>query len=205
VEQNSTSAYRISVKRAFSLFDRIGSLGVLFAAVACPACFPLFAAISAAVGLGALGRFEGVFFYLLQAFAVLSLIGLVASYRQHHRLAPLLTGAASVAALVYAFYDSFSYSAVYGGLFGLLGATVWNRFSARSASRALQPILRLVLTCPHCAHQHQETMPTDACMFFYDCPTCHAHLKPKPGDCCVFCSYGSVPCPPKQIEAACCA
>ncbi|MGH8771663.1 MAG: GDCCVxC domain-containing (seleno)protein [Burkholderiales bacterium] len=23
-----------------------------------------------------------------------------------------------------------------------------------------------------------------------------ARLKPKPGDCCVFCSYRSVPCPP---------
>ena len=29
---------------------------------------------------------------------------------------------------------------------------------------------------------------------------CGARLKPKPGDCCVFCSYGSVPCPPIQAE-----
>ena len=27
-----------------------------------------------------------------------------------------------------------------------------------------------------------------------------AALRPKPGDCCVFCSYGSVPCPPVQME-----
>ena len=27
---------------------------------------------------------------------------------------------------------------------------------------------------------------------------CHEVLKPQPGDCCVFCSYGSVPCPPIQ-------
>jgi hypothetical protein len=26
-------------------------------------------------------------------------------------------------------------------------------------------------------------------------------LRPEPGDCCVFCSYGSVPCPPVQREA----
>ncbi|MDD2796322.1 MAG: GDCCVxC domain-containing (seleno)protein [Acidocella sp.] len=25
-------------------------------------------------------------------------------------------------------------------------------------------------------------------------------LRPKPGDCCVLCSYGSVPCPPIQLE-----
>jgi hypothetical protein len=41
-------------------------------------------------------------------------------------------------------------------------------------------------------------MPTDACQFFYDCKGCGQRLKPKPGDCCVFCSYGSVPCPPVQ-------
>nr|WP_304572174.1 GDCCVxC domain-containing (seleno)protein [Salinisphaera sp. LB1] len=23
-------------------------------------------------------------------------------------------------------------------------------------------------------------------------------LKPKPGDCCVFCSFGTVPCPSRQ-------
>jgi hypothetical protein len=31
-------------------------------------------------------------------------------------------------------------------------------------------------------------------------------LKPEPGDCCVFCSYGSVPCPPIQASGkGCCA
>jgi hypothetical protein len=45
-------------------------------------------------------------------------------------------------------------------------------------------------------------MPDDACLFFWNCPGCGARLKPKPGDCCVFCSYGSVPCPPVQLAAA---
>ena len=54
------------------------------------------------------------------------------------------------------------------------------------------------LTCPHCGHRRQETMPTDACVWFYECRHCGAVLRPKPGDCCVFCSYGSVPCPPVQ-------
>jgi hypothetical protein len=49
-------------------------------------------------------------------------------------------------------------------------------------------------------------MPTDACQFFYDCKGCGAVLKPKAGDCCVFCSYGDVPCPPIQAsgKAGCC-
>lgn len=47
-------------------------------------------------------------------------------------------------------------------------------------------------------------MPTDACQWFYECEACHALLKPKPGDCCVFCSYGDVPCPPIQEQRGCC-
>ncbi|GIV83525.1 MAG: hypothetical protein KatS3mg052_0532 [Candidatus Roseilinea sp.] len=43
-------------------------------------------------------------------------------------------------------------------------------------------------------------MPVDACQRFYRCTNCDALLKPKPGDCCVFCSYGSAPCPPKQND-----
>ncbi len=61
------------------------------------------------------------------------------------------------------------------------------------------------LTCPKCGYQSIETMPTDACIYFYDCKGCGAVLRPKVGDCCVFCSYGSVPCPPIQANASCCA
>jgi hypothetical protein len=45
-------------------------------------------------------------------------------------------------------------------------------------------------------------MPTDACVFFHACAACGTMLRPKAGDCCVFCSYGSVPCPPVQLAGA---
>ncbi len=61
--------------------------------------------------------------------------------------------------------------------------------------------LESTLTCPKCEHQAVETMPTDACQFFYDCKGCGTRLKPLGGDCCVFCSYGSVPCPPSKRTA----
>ena len=60
------------------------------------------------------------------------------------------------------------------------------------------------LVCPYCEHSATEAMPTDACQFLYDCKGCGQRLKPKPGDCCVFCSYGSVPCPPIQQNGKCC-
>lgn len=62
------------------------------------------------------------------------------------------------------------------------------------------PILESTLTCPVCGHRATETMPVDACQYLYECQGCHSLLKPKRGDCCVYCSYGSVPCPPKQVE-----
>ena len=69
-------------------------------------------------------------------------------------------------------------------------------------------VLQSVLTCPQCGASTAETMPTDACLYFHECASCATLLKPLPGDCCVFCSYGSVPCPPKQEEGkgarACC-
>ncbi len=58
------------------------------------------------------------------------------------------------------------------------------------------------ITCPACGTSKTETMPTDACQFFYKCTGCGTILRPKPGDCCVFCSYGSVPCPSVQEARA---
>ncbi|MCL7750335.1 hypothetical protein LV475_01790 [Guyparkeria hydrothermalis] len=60
------------------------------------------------------------------------------------------------------------------------------------------------IKCPECRHSQTETMPTDACQWFYECDGCQTLLRPKPGDCCVFCSYGSVPCPPIQDGQGCC-
>ena len=61
-------------------------------------------------------------------------------------------------------------------------------------------ILESAITCPHCATVKTETMPTDACLFFFECSGCGTRLRPKQGHCCVFCSYGSIPCPPIQAE-----
>jgi hypothetical protein len=60
-----------------------------------------------------------------------------------------------------------------------------------------------VIACPQCGARKEEGMPLDACLYFYNCAACGARLKPKTGDCCVFCSYGTVPCPPKQRDACC--
>jgi len=65
-------------------------------------------------------------------------------------------------------------------------------------------ILLSVITCPACGYQKEESMPADACQYFYECENCKTLLKPRTGDCCVFCSYGTVKCPPKQLSETCC-
>jgi len=72
-------------------------------------------------------------------------------------------------------------------------------------NQTVEPIC--ILTCPACGHRSEEVMPTNACVYFHECVQCHRWLQPLPGDCCVFCSYGNVKCPPVQMEgsaAACC-
>ncbi|WP_126247961.1 GDCCVxC domain-containing (seleno)protein [Chitinophaga pollutisoli] len=66
-------------------------------------------------------------------------------------------------------------------------------------------VLESTITCPHCGFQKEETMPVDACQYFYACTNCKITIKPKHGDCCVYCSYGTVKCPPIQMNKSCCA
>ncbi|RJF96602.1 hypothetical protein D3870_19395 [Noviherbaspirillum cavernae] len=63
--------------------------------------------------------------------------------------------------------------------------------------------LESIVTCPQCGFAKQEIMPTNACQFYYECENCHAVLRPTPGDCCVYCSYGSVKCPSVQEQRRC--
>ena len=80
---------------------------------------------------------------------------------------------------------------------------------ATAGHEAAQPtsvVIRSTITCPGCGHRSTETMPTDACQYIYVCKQCGMQLKPKKGDCCVYCSYGDVPCPPIQEERpGCCS
>ncbi len=56
------------------------------------------------------------------------------------------------------------------------------------------------IVCPVCGHHESETMHEDAIQYFYKCKGCGRIIKPIKGDCCVFCSYGDVPCPTTQMH-----
>jgi len=66
-------------------------------------------------------------------------------------------------------------------------------------------VLSSTLTCPACKYSKTEQMPTNACQWYYECERCKTLLTPLKGDCCVFCSYGTVKCPPIQANQSCCS
>ena len=195
--------------------DRIGTVGLFLAALATPCCFPLFAFVLSAFGLGSAELFGGWTKTIFEVLVAVSLVGLFISYRQHRCTYPLLFAIPSAAIIFYGynFNDSDSWNKfIYTGMFGLLAATIWNyqRNKLHGSCETCITVdgktveLESTITCPNCGHQKKEIMPTDACQFFYECEQCKTVLKPKQGNCCVYCSYGSVKCPSIQTGKDCC-
>jgi len=191
------------------------------AAAACPICFPKLALLGAVFGLGALGAYESQFFIAAQVLIAVAVLGHVLACWQHRNRRLLALAVLSGAAIFGGLYLMNSEAIIYAGFAGLVVTSAtdfWGRFrgNALISRRSLlvrtdaspdpgamsSPVLESVMTCPKCAHRKRETMPTDACQFFYECAGCGALLRPKAGDCCVFCSYGSVKCPPVQLAGA---
>jgi len=131
--------------------------------------------------------------YAIQVCVVISAIGCVFAFRQHKQIWPLIVGLASAAMVFFAYYVNYRVALIYTGLAGLVVAAIGNIIAKRKARSCCDAVqLQSIITCPKCGHQKEETMPTDACLHFYECEKCHATLRPKPGDCCIFCSFGSV-------------
>ncbi len=97
----------------------------------------------------------------------------------------------------------------FSGLFmgigiSLLGFGIYQYKNKNDMSSNKAVILLSTLTCPECGHQKEETMSTNSCQYFYECENCKKVLKPTGTDCCVYCSYGTVACPPIQLNENCC-
>ncbi|MBM6499425.1 MerC domain-containing protein [Flavobacterium macrobrachii] len=195
--------------------DKLGTIGMFFTALLSPCCFPLFAFVASALGLGSFELFGGWTMWIFQGMVLLSLVGFFLSYRLHRCLYHLLIAIPSTIIIFYSYYfcnnDYQSYF-LYTGMFGLLIATIVNyhrnklHYGCNTCTmyNGKSVELKSKITCPHCGHKKEEMMPTDACQFFYECENCKKIVKPKQGDCCVYCSYGTVKCPPIQSGEKCC-
>lgn len=95
-----------------------------------------------------------------------------------------------------------TYLMIGGGIMLIIGGL---QFYDKKINRNNKDIVTIsTIICPKCGNSKKEVMPTDACQYFYECDYCHEVLKPIEGDCCVYCSYGDVPCPPIQSGENCC-
>jgi hypothetical protein len=185
-------------------FEKISSIGAVVAAAACPVCFPKLALLGAVLGLGALGAYESQLFIAAQLLIAMAVLGHVLAYRRHRNRWLLALAIFSGATVFGGLYLLHSEAVIYAGFAGLVATSAtgyWSRLRRKPEAPGTKPVLESTLTCPECGHRKQETMPVDACQFYYECSGCGALLRPKPGDCCVFCSYGSVKCPPVQMAA----
>lgn len=201
--------------KIFKNIDKLGVTGLFVIAIFSPCCFPLFAFGLSAMGFGSFELFGGWTMWVFQAMVLISIIGLFISYRKHRSAFPLIVAIFSGLLIVYGYH--FAKSAnwmyfLYIGMLGLLIATFWNykRTKIHGSCNTCVIVegktfeLMSTITCPICGYEKEEKMPTDSCQYFYECENCKNILKPKQGDCCVFCSYGSVKCPPIQAGNNCC-
>lgn len=59
-------------------------------------------------------------------------------------------------------------------------------------------IVQTIMKCPSCRTTETVTMDPKTPGDFFTCKECKQTHEPRLGDCCVYCSYGSVNCPAVQ-------
>jgi len=111
------------------LGDKAGALGAIVSTMSCAMCFPAAASLGAAVGLGFLSQWEGLFINtLLPLFAWLALAANALGWFSHRRWRRSLAGMAGPAIVLLSLYPWFQYAwstwTLYGGLAVMLAVAV---------------------------------------------------------------------------------
>lgn len=116
------------------LGDKAGSLGALVSAAGCAMCFPAIASLGAAVGLGFLSQWEGLFINtLLPVFAWLALSINALGWFSHRQWQRSLLGMLGPSVLLLSLYPWFQYAwssyATYTGIGLMLAVSIWDLVS----------------------------------------------------------------------------
>ncbi|MDP3008200.1 organomercurial transporter MerC [Methylotenera mobilis] len=114
--------------------DKTGALGSVVSAMGCASCFPALASFGAAIGLGFLSQYEGLFITrLLPLFAVLALLANALgwlSHRQWHRSLLGMVGPTIVLLATLVFLGNrWAESLLYVGLAFMIGISIWDFIS----------------------------------------------------------------------------
>ena len=114
-----------------NILDKVGSIGAIIAGAAVPCCFPFLSLIGSILGLSFLAPYQTYVMYAMQALVVLALVGTVIAYRGHRKIAPLMLGILSTAAVLYSVNTDMNIYILYAGMAGLLIVAVWNSVEGR--------------------------------------------------------------------------
>lgn len=123
------------------LGDKTGALGTLVAAMGCAMCFPALASIGAALGLGFLSQWEGLFLdVLLPLFAGIALLANALGWLQHRQVLRGLLGISGPLMVLATMYPLWQYNwstnLLYGGIALMLVSAGWDLFSPARRSCA---------------------------------------------------------------------
>ena len=102
-----------------AVIEKVGSVGAILAALACPACFPVLAVVGTALGLGIFRPFDGWVFVVFQILVLIALVGNILSFSRHRRVLPLILGTISPTIIFSVLYVRFNQPLLYVGLCGL--------------------------------------------------------------------------------------
>lgn len=76
--------------------------------------------------------------------------------------------------------------------------------SKRDISRILETSFLAELICPQCGIRISKSIGLSACIVRHTCPSCSIVIRPRPGEGCIFSSYGSVGYPLNKSNPARC-
>ncbi|MGH8113073.1 MAG: organomercurial transporter MerC [Rhodanobacteraceae bacterium] len=114
--------------------DKVGLIGSIVSAMGCATCFPAIASLGAAIGLGALSPYEGLFIHiLLPIFAGIALLANLIAWFRHQRWergVPTLAGPILVLVAVFVMLVDhepvLSRWLLYPGLVLMLATSIWD-------------------------------------------------------------------------------
>lgn len=120
--------------RISRLGDKAGSVGALISAMGCAMCFPAIASLGAAVGLGFLSQWEGLFVNtLLPLFAwlvlVINALGWISHWQWHRSLLGMLGPTVLLLSLYPWFQYGWSSYATYTGIGLMVAVSIWDLIS----------------------------------------------------------------------------
>lgn len=123
--------------RITSIFDTTGAIGALTAAMGCASCFPALGSLGAALGLGFLTQYEGLFLNtLLPVFAGIALLANVFAFFSHKIWYRTLAGITGPTMVLLTMYPLCSYEwstyLLYAGIALMLIVALWDIFSPPS-------------------------------------------------------------------------